>query len=61
MRHKECAIVLTLIIKEWKGGRGRKNEEVTAVVAVTGTFSLELCFPRVIIKQISSGKCGAQS
>lgn len=55
MRHEECAIVLTLIIKWGKrvggrvGGRERerKNEEVT--VAVTGTFALEPCFPRVVI------------
>lgn len=47
--------------KEEGGGVVGRNEEVTAAVAGTGTFSVEPSVPRVIIKQISDGKCGAHS
>lgn len=59
MRHKECAIVLTLIIKQGKrvGGRERKNEEVTEAVAVTGAF-----FSRAVLFLVSlSGRSVAGS
>lgn len=55
MRDKECSIVLNNE-KGQRGGRKRKNEEVTLALAVTNTFGPEPWFPHAIIKEISRRK-----
>ena len=53
MRHKECAIVLTLIIKTGQEGGREPDKEWGSDSSSRSDrhiLSLELSFPRVIIK-----------